>query len=84
MLAFRAITPAPQSWLDGLAARIVLARDEAGWSQVQLAREVGCCRNMIIKMEKGQNQPSAHMLLRLCRALGVSADYPLGMKGETE
>lgn len=73
------LTPLPQSWLDALGARVESARFAIGLTQAELAERVGCSRCMVVYVEQARYQPSSHLLMRLCVALEVSADWLLGM-----
>jgi transcriptional regulator with XRE-family HTH domain len=76
---YRPLTAAPQSWLDAIGRRIEDERRRLRLSQCGLAERVGCCAAFVMRMEMGRQQPSAHMLMRVAKALGVSADYLLGI-----
>lgn len=52
-----------------------LARKNAGMTQKQLADAIGAKHNSISNWEKGQNQPDAETIRRLCRALKVEANH---------
>jgi transcriptional regulator with XRE-family HTH domain len=59
--------------------RLRQARQERGWSQRELARQCGLGEAQVNKYEKGHNDPSATYLAIIAQALGVSADYLLGL-----
>jgi transcriptional regulator with XRE-family HTH domain len=63
--------------------RLLLARRRAGVSQGVLAKETGMYASDISKMERGRMLPTAPRLRRLAEALGVSADYLLGLQEDT-
>ncbi len=44
-------------------------RREKGWTQAQLARQVGVTRQSIIAIEKGKYKPTVELALKLARAL---------------
>lgn len=54
------------------------ARQDAGMTQIALARATGLKPSAINHFEMGRRLPSAMNLLRLGRALGKSCDYLLG------
>lgn len=54
------------------------ARKNIGLTQKQLAEIVGAKHNSISNWEKGQNQPDAEMIRRLCEALQVEANFFFG------
>ena len=63
---------------DLFAGRLKRRREELGFSQHKLAKAVGLSRNSIQKFEAG-TLPRGDNLMALCRVLGVSADWLLGM-----
>ena len=62
--------------------RLLLARRRAGVSQGELAKRTGMYASDISKMERGRMLPTAPRLRRLAEALGVSADYLLGLQDD--
>ena len=62
--------------------RLLLARRRAGLSQGDLAQRTAMYGSDISKMERGRMLPTAPRLRRLAEALGVSADYLLGLTNE--
>ena len=64
--------------------RLLLARRRAGVSQGELAKRTGMYASDISKMERGRMLPTAPRLRRLAEALGVSADYLLGLQEESQ
>jgi transcriptional regulator with XRE-family HTH domain len=60
--------------------RLLLARRRAGVSQGELAKRTEMYASDISKMERGRMLPTAPRLRRLAEALGVSADYLLGLQ----
>ena len=67
---------------DLFAGRLKRRREELGFSQHKLAKAVGLSRNSIQKFEAG-TLPRGDNLMALCRVLGVSADWLLGMDEPT-
>lgn len=51
------------------------ARKSCHMTQKELAEAVGAKHNSVSNWEKGQNQPDAETIRRLCRALGVEGNY---------
>lgn len=47
-----------------------------------LAKETGLAEGTIRDIMNNDNDPSAYTLIQLCKALNVSADYLLGIKGK--
>ena len=52
-----------------LITKIKPQRRETGWTQADLAAEVGVSRQTIISIEKGACVPSTFLALKLARAL---------------
>lgn len=59
--------------------RLKELRMEKGMTQSQLGACLGYGFTAIANYESGRNEPSLRDLMRLCRVLGVSADYLLGL-----
>ena len=63
-----------------LAQRLRMARAYRGWSQTELAKRSGVHNMQISKLERGITREASSSTLRaLCKALGVSPSYILGM-----
>lgn len=62
-----------------IAENIKSARKYAGFTQAQLAKMVGECRETVKCWESGTRQIKALQLARLSVALGVTSDYLLGL-----
>ncbi len=60
----------------GASARA--ARERMGLTQAQVAKRVGLVPLVYSRLERGKMLPSVPTLLRLCEALGLSADEALG------
>ncbi len=54
--------------------RLRRARDLKGWSQADLAEQVGTSFEMVSRWERGVTVPGPHYRKRLCAVLGQSAD----------
>ena len=67
-----------------IAERLKHARKMAGMSQQELADKCVISRPSITAYEKDLREPDARVLKRMAGALGVSANWLLGMEGETE
>ena len=65
--------------MEKFTQRLTELRKENGLTQQQLAEKVGTTSDSIYSWEKGRSQPSIEMICALCLALGVSADYLLGL-----
>ena len=59
--------------------RVRELREQKGISQLSLGLRVGCSLNTISKIEKGEVDPRAGILLEMARYFGVSVDYLLGV-----
>ena len=60
-----------------LADRVKQLRNEHGWSQGELAEQVGADPAQISRYENGRITPSADALVRLAETFDVSCDYLL-------
>lgn len=65
--------------MNTIGKRIRLARDQRGLSQTQLADRAGAVASAVSHWETGRRTPDADNLRCLCVALGVSADWLLGL-----
>jgi transcriptional regulator with XRE-family HTH domain len=66
--------------MQTLGKRIVAAREQMGWSQRELVRVSGVGQNNLSVLEQGKKSGvRADTVVRLAEALGVSADYLLGL-----
>lgn len=45
-----------------------------GWTQAQLAEEVGCLRGDISRWERGERRPNTGSAIKLARALGCKIE----------
>lgn len=64
---------------EGFGARLAALRKEAGYTQQQLADEVGTSRRVIAYYEAESEHPPANLLVNLAGALGLSTDALLGV-----
>ena len=64
-----------------LSENIRKYREEAGMSQVQLAKEVGVDQSAICKMEKGLFIPTVVLVAEIAHTLGVTIDELVYGKG---
>ena len=68
-----------------VADRLRLARENRGWSQVELSKRSKVHHMLISRIEtKAKKDVNATTLRRLALALQVSGDYLLGMKEDIE
>lgn len=57
-------------------------RARLGWTQEQLAREIGVSRKTITTIETGRFMPSTWLALKLASALGASVEDLFQIEGE--
>lgn len=67
---------APEAILFGKSLRRF--RTERDWSQEKLAEQAGITLNYVGNLERGEQGPSLHVLVRLARALEVDLPTLLG------
>lgn len=58
-----------------LADKIIQLRKKAGWSQEELAEQLGVSRQSVSKWEGAQSIPDLNKLLAMSQLFGVSVDY---------
>ena len=63
---------------ESFGERMAQLRVAAGYSQRDLAKEIGISQRMIAYYEKQTQHPPTHLLPTLAKALGVTADQLLG------
>lgn len=69
--------------MNSIGERIAAARAKRGMSQADLVRAMGAGSvKHLSTWENGRVNPSTHYIRKLALALGVSADYLLGLEGE--
>ena len=56
-----------------LGKELKSAREAVGMSQERLAFEAGVHRTYISLLERDRKSPTLNVLIRICRALGISA-----------
>ena len=57
-----------------LADKIISLRKKAGWSQEELAQQLGVSRQSVSKWEGAQSVPDLDRILQLSRRVGVTTD----------
>ncbi len=67
-----------------LADKIIDLRKKNGWSQEELAEQLGVSRQSISKWESAQSVPDMNRILAMSRVFGVSTDYLLKDELEPE
>lgn len=63
-----------------LGKRVRINRKKSGLTQEKLAELVDVSTSYIGHIERGTRKLSVDMLHRLCKVLGLSADYLMGME----
>lgn len=64
------------------AKRLAESLRRSGFSKVEAGRRLGMSHATICRYTSGERAPSPDMLVRLCRLLGVTADYLVGLAKE--
>lgn len=59
--------------------RLKAAREDHDLTQAKAAEAAGCARRQYIRYEQGEQEMGIAKLRALCLALGISADYLLGL-----
>lgn len=67
-----------------LADKIIRLRKKAGWSQEELAEQLGVTRQSVSKWEGAQSVPDIEKILQMSRIFGVTTDYLLKNELENE
>ncbi len=67
-----------------LADKIMTLRKKAGWSQEELAGQLGVTRQSVSKWEGAQSVPDLDKVVQMSRLFGVSTDYLLKDEMEDE
>ena len=60
-----------------LADKLIALRKKAGWSQEELAAQLGVSRQSVSKWEGAQSVPDMERIVQLSRLFGVTTDYLL-------
>ena len=60
--------------------RLKYLRQEKGWTQQQLAKELSTTASTIGKYEREELQPNIDVITSLCKIFEVSSDYLLGLE----
>ena len=66
------------------AQRLRELREERGWSQEDLGREIGVTGAAVGMWEQGRRSPDSVTLARMASLLGVTTDYLLGRQAQRE
>ena len=60
-----------------MGEKILNLRKARGWSQEELAEQIGVTRQAVSRWESGAAKPDADKIIAVCDLFGVSADYLL-------
>ena len=60
-----------------MGEKILALRKARGWSQEELAEQIGVTRQAVSRWESGAAKPDADKIIAVCDLFGVSADYLL-------
>jgi transcriptional regulator with XRE-family HTH domain len=64
--------------LNDLSYNMRSYRKSLGMTQKQLGEKAGIAQEFVSEIESGKKSPSVEVLVKLCGALGCSADYLVG------
>ena len=67
-----------------LGARIAVLRRAKGWNQAELAQQLGVSSSAVGMYEQGRRQPAADVLVRLAEIFGVTTDFLLTGRTQTQ
>lgn len=65
-----------------LCDMIKTLREEAGYSQAQLAKKLDVTRSSVNAWEMGLSTPTTHYVVELAKLFHISTDYLLGLESE--
>lgn len=68
----------PEEFAALVGERIRLARQERGWTQVELAEAAGLSSNYVARLERGELGPSLFVACKLAEAFGLNVDALVG------
>ena len=60
--------------------RLKAARSQRGYTQEQLAQQIGVAKSTLTGYEKGNREPDVFKIKKIVEALNVDADYLLGIE----
>ena len=66
--------------LEGFGARLAQLRKAAGYTQAELAQELGTSQRMVAYYESPEALPPSALLPQMAKLLGVTADVLLGIQ----
>lgn len=79
-MARKARSPAEKKVDATIGKRLARLRRERGFTQVELAERIGVVQTVISDYERGKLRPHPDILIKLTKALEVSADVILGLE----
>lgn len=62
--------------------KIRFLREEKGLNGLKTSQALGINATVLHNIEKGRNNPSMDMIVKICNFFNVSADWLLGLKEE--
>lgn len=65
-----------------ISEKIKQLREQAGFSQAQLAKKLDVTRSSVNAWEMGLSTPTTQYVVALCKLFHVSADYILGTESQ--
>lgn len=65
--------------MNNFKDRLVECLKASGVSQAELAKRINMSKSVVNEYCSGKKKPSLDVLILICRALGESADYLLGL-----
>ena len=68
----------PEEFALLVGERIRFARQERGWTQVELAEAAGLSSNYVARLERGELGPSLFVACKLAEAFGLNVDALVG------
>ena len=79
MMGFFEEEAAREEWRHGFAERLLVLMENRGMNEAELRRRADVSKSMLYYYLHGHSEPTGYVIVRLCRALGVSADVLLGI-----
>lgn len=69
--------------MNKFSQRVADAIKQSGKTQKEIAKALNISEGNITNWKKGESQPSIEILYLLCKFIGESADYLLGLEDES-
>lgn len=69
--------------LNKFGSRVREARLNKGWSQQELAEQIGTSKSMISGYETGKNDPAQSVVMKLAEKLGVTINWLMGFEDDS-